>query len=359
MSDTMAKDPRVETAITHWAGRFISNGVPLFDFQEITASLERWDDWCAAWSDRAAVHEAAGRKALDAGLTISAGEHLERAAVLYHFGKFLFVNDMDQMRAAHVKAIGCRIMALPHLDPPGERIEIPFEGATLAGVLRKPRGVTRPPVMIMCVGLDSTKEEMGTNEANFLKRGIATLSFDGPGQGEAEYDLPIRGNYETAVSAVADWIETRDDLDRDRIGLWGVSMGGYYAPRAAAFEKRIKACIGISGPYDLGAIWDSFPPLSREAFRVRSHSETEEGARSIAATLSLEGVAEQITCPLLIITGDQDRVIPRASSERIVAEAGGPAELLFVERGTHVANNRRYFYDAPSADWMAGHLGAR
>jgi 2,6-dihydroxypseudooxynicotine hydrolase len=355
----MAKDSRVETAITHWAGRFISNGVPLFDFQEITQDLTHWDEWCAAWSERAGVHEAAGRKALAEGLTVSAGEHLERASVLYHFGKFLFVNDMDQMRAAHVKAVGCRIMALPHLDPPGERVEIPFEGGTLAGVLRKPRDVANPPVMIMCVGLDSTKEEMGTNEANFLKRGIATLAFDGPGQGEAEYDLPIRGNYETAVTAIADWIETRDDLDADRMGLWGVSMGGYYAPRAAAFEKRIKACIGISGPYDLGAIWDSFPPLSREAFRVRSHSETEEEARAVAQTLSLEGVAEQITCPLMIITGDQDRVIPRASSERIVAEAGGPAELLFVERGTHVANNRRYFYDAPSADWMAGHLGAR
>ena len=114
------------------------------------------------------------------------------AAACYHFGKFLFVHDPDQMRAAHDLAIAAHTRALPHMDPPGERVAIPFEGTTLFGILRKPAGVAHPPVVVMCMGLDSTKEEMRTNEAVFLDRGMATLAFDGPGQGEAEYDLPIR-----------------------------------------------------------------------------------------------------------------------------------------------------------------------
>ena len=69
--------------------------------------------------------------------------------------------------------------------------------------------------------------------------------------------MPIRGDYETAVKAVIDWLETRGDIDAGKIGLWGVSLGGYYAPRAAAFEKRVKACIGLSGPYDWATIWDA------------------------------------------------------------------------------------------------------
>ena len=99
---TSTRDPRVETAISHWAPRFISNGVLLADFEDVTRSLARWEDWCAAWSARAAVHEKLGREALAEDHRLSAGEHLGRAAVYYHFAKFLFVHDVAQMRAAHM-----------------------------------------------------------------------------------------------------------------------------------------------------------------------------------------------------------------------------------------------------------------
>src|SRR5437868_8817788 len=198
----MARDARVESAIAHWLPRFLSNGVLLADFQEVTAGLERWDDWCSAWSARAEVHESLGHEALAAGYRLTASEHLTRAGVYYHFAKFMFVNDIDQMRAAHQRAVACRQAALPHLRPPGERVAIPYQGHQLAAILRRPEGAARPPVVIMAPGLDSTKEEFDAYESTFLSRGLATLSVDGPGQGEAEYDLPIRGDYEVAVGAV-------------------------------------------------------------------------------------------------------------------------------------------------------------
>jgi 2,6-dihydroxypseudooxynicotine hydrolase len=353
----MARDPRVETAISHWLPRFISNGVALADFQEVTADVARWEDWCAAWSTRAAVHEALGREALAAGFKLSAGEHLTRAGVYYHFAKFLFVHDVAAMRAAHAKAVECRRLALPHLRPSGERVEIPYEGKSLAGILRKPAGAARPPVLVMVPGLDSAKEELEAYELPFLARGIATLLVDGPGQGEAEYDFPIRGDYEAPVRSMVDWIQTRPDLDASRIGLWGVSLGGYYAPRAAAYEKRIKACIGLAGPYDWGAIWDSLPGLTREAFRVRSHLGTQEEARRHAATLTLKDAARRIECPLYLVTGKLDRIVPWQDAQRIAAEASGPVELLVVEDGNHIANNRPYRYRLQTADWMAAQLG--
>jgi len=177
------KDQRVETAIHHWAPRFVSSGVPLTDFEEVTAGISRWDDWCAAWSARAAIHEGLGREALAAGFRLSAGEHLTRAAMCYHFGKFMFVHDLQQMRAAHRKVIECRQLTLPLLPFPGERVEIAYASHRLAGILRKPAGAGPHPVVIMCVGLDSTKEELDVYENIFLARGMATLAFDGPGQG--------------------------------------------------------------------------------------------------------------------------------------------------------------------------------
>jgi dipeptidyl aminopeptidase/acylaminoacyl peptidase len=353
------QDARVKSAISHWAPRFVANGVALTDFEEVTASIESWDDWCSAWSKRAAIHERMGREALAARKFLSAGEHLNRAAVYYHFGKFLFVHDLAQMRAAHEKAVECKRAALPHLQPPGERVEIPYERKLLFGILRKPAGVERPPVMIMAMGLDSTKEETEAYEQPFLARGIATLAFDGPGQGEGEYDFAIRGDYEAVVNAVANFVEGRRDLDTEQMGLWGVSLGGYYAPRSAAFEPRIKACISLAGPYNWSEAWDSLPELTREAFRVRSKSATMEAAKRHAATLSLEGVADKITCPLYIVTGKLDRVIPWRHAERLAREVKGPVELQLIEDGNHVANNRAYRWRAQSADWMAAKLGAR
>src|SRR6266576_2599244 len=124
-------DALVKSAIAHWAPRFVANGVALTDFEEVTAGIASWNDWCGAWSDRAAQHEAMGREALAAKKFISAGEHLQRAGVYYHFGKFLFVHDLAQMKAAHIKAVECRGRSLAFLSPPGERVAIPFENSTL------------------------------------------------------------------------------------------------------------------------------------------------------------------------------------------------------------------------------------
>ena len=140
-----------------------------------------------------------GREALAERHFVSASEHLSRAAVTYHFAKYLFVQDMEQMRAAHMKAVECLNLALPHLDPPGERVLIPYSGKHLAATLRKPKDIARPPIVLMTMGLDSTKEELLTFEMDFLRRGMAILAFDGPGQGEAEYDFPIRYDYENVV----------------------------------------------------------------------------------------------------------------------------------------------------------------
>jgi len=349
-------DARVQSAIAHWAPRFVSNGVPLTDFEEVTAGIERWEEWCRAWSARAAVHEELGRKALADGYKLSAGEHLTRAAVCYHFSKFVFVVDYEQMKGAHRRAVECRNLALPLISPPGERVMIPYESKHLAGNLRKPAGAVKPPVVVMCMGLDSTKEEMDSNENVFLARGLATLTFDGPGQGEGEYDFAIRGDYEVAVKAVLDYVGTRGDLDAARVGVWGVSLGGYYAPRAAAFDKRIKACIALSGPFEWVEYYDRLPELTRNTFRVRSRSRTEVEARERAATLTLKNVAKNITCPLFVVAGKQDGIVPWQEGERLAAAASGPVVRCFIDDGNHVANNRGYRYRSQSADWMAQRL---
>jgi dienelactone hydrolase len=350
-------DERIKHA-RNWLSRFTVNGVAPSDFDDVVSSLESWDDWCRAWSERAAVHEALGREALDKKQFISAAEHLSRAAVTYHFAKYLFVQEMQQLRAAHAKAVDCLNLALPYLDPPGERVLIPYQGKHLAGTFRRPKGDKRPPIVIMTMGLDSTKEELLTFETTFLSRGMAILAFDGPGQGEAEYDFPIRYDYENVVAPVIDWLFSRDDVDTKRIGIWGISLGGYYAPRTVAFERRIKACIANCGPYNWGALWEKLPDLTRQAYIRRSHSKSAEEAHSKAFSLSLEGVAEKVDRPLFVISAALDRVCPPEDAQRLASEARGPTELLVIPDGNHVAHNRFYRYRGQTADWMARQLAA-
>jgi len=351
-------DSRVSAAVSHWAPRFVANGVDYNDFRRVTAEIQTWDMWCEQWCLAGARHEQLGRAALAERRQRSAGAHLAQAAVYYHFAKFMFVDDIGQMRAAHLMAVRCLTDALPFLEPPGDRVEIPFDGATIAGVLRLPAGSGPHPLVILIPGLDSAKEEFRPTEDLFLSRGIATLSVDGPGQGEAEYDLAIRADWEVPGAAIIDSACTLPGIDPGRIGIWGVSLGGYYAARVASGDDRVRACIALSGPYCLGDVWDQMPELSRAAFTVRSKSGSDAEARRRAAELSMAGRAERITAPLLVVAGKLDRIFSWAGAERLARETGDNAELLLLDDGNHGCANVPYRHRHYSADWLAAKLGA-
>ncbi|MEE2655264.1 MAG: alpha/beta fold hydrolase [Pseudomonadota bacterium] len=355
----MARAPEIDTVISNFTPRFITSGVPLADFQQVTAGLEKWEDWLPRWAARAEVHEALGLDALENGNSLSASEHLTTASLLYHFAKFMAVQFPDKMRATHKKAIECHRLALPHMEPPGERVAIPFEGKKLYGNLRKPPGIEKPPVVILVPGLEATKEEIFGYSPTLLARGMATLPIDGPGQGEAEYDLPIRGDYESVATAIIDWIECRPDLNAKQVGIFGVSLGGYHAPRAAAFEKRIKACVSISGAYDWAENWDKKSDLNKEVFRIRSHAKNLEEAHVNGKTLTLKDCAKEITCPIYIVAGGLDRITAVEAANQLAADVSGPKVVSIVEDGNHVCHNRPYSVRPQTADWLAAHLGGR
>ncbi len=353
----MAADDRIKAARVNWPTRFTAAGVPLSDFLEVTNSIESWDAWCAAWSERGAVHEEIGKGELDAGHWLSGGQHFSTASVCYHFAKFMFVNDMTQLKAAHAKAVACRTQALPNLEPAGERVEMPYEDGMLAGNLRRPIGTDPAPVVVIISGMDSCKEEQHFVEQTFLERDMATLSFDGPGQGEGEYDHPIRHDYEVPCGAVFDFIASRPDLDAGRIGILGGSMGGYYAPRVAARDKRVRAAIANGGAFSVIDNFDRRPDSLKEVYRQRTHSKTIEEAREKTRPFDLTGVAKDITCPIFIIAGKEDKITSYRDAERLASEVSGPCELLVIEGANHVASNRVYRHRTQSADWMAEKLG--
>ena len=350
-------DARVQAAVEHWAPRFVQAGVDYNDFVATTARVESWEEWLDAWCDNGDMHAGLAEEAAAAGHRLTAGEAWARATVAYHFAKFVWVVDVERSRAAADKAVVAMAKTHEYLAPDAERIEVPLDGGRVVGNLRRPQGGEQRPALVLLVpGLDSTKEEFFKLEDVFLDRGMATLSIDGPGQGESGYELPIRADYDVAVTTVLDAIAGRTDVDLDRVGLLGVSLGGYYAPRVLAFEPRVKAGVGLSGPYRFSDIWDDVPPQTRETFVAKSFAKNDDDGRARAAELDLSGVAERIRQPYLAITGKLDRLIPWEQTERAATEAPNGTFLLH-EDGNHGCANVPYKTRPVAADWLREQLG--
>ncbi len=349
-------DERVAAASAHWAARFIANGTSYGDFQATMARIHTWHEWCREWGRTARHYEQLAEAAEAAGRTVTAGEAWRRAALCWHWGKFVFVDDPDQQRAAHDRTVACFRRGAATLSPPAEAVRVPYQGTALAAYLRIPEtNHGRPPVVIMMPGLDSVKEELQATAEYMLNRGLAVIAVDGPGQGEAEYELPIEPAYERVASAVADYLEGRDDIDPGRIGGFGVSLGGYYAARTAAYEPRIRAAVSLAGPYQWSLDWDTLPPQTRATFERRSGAATPLQARQKLAALTLADAAARITGPLLVAAGGRDRLVPVYHAERLAREAPG-AELMLDPDGSHGLTNHAFESRSKMADWLAAHL---
>jgi len=192
--------------------------------------------------------------------------------------------------------VACFAQAAALFGPPVEPVEIPFEAAVLHGYFYRGAGHGLLPTIIMHNGFDGPAEEMHFfGAAAAAERGYNVVTFDGPGQPAARrHDgLPSRPDWENVVTPVVDWVMTRPGVDQFRVALLGVSIGGYLAARAAAFEHRLAACVAVDGIYDLGAITTSGFPVP-----------------SLGG-----GVAEKISCPTLICEAEED-IVFRGSRSR-------------------------------------------
>jgi pimeloyl-ACP methyl ester carboxylesterase len=359
-------DRNVEAAIAHWAPRMIQNGVDYNDFVRTTARTETWADWLPQWVRTADEHAELAAAAEADGHVLTAGHAWRRASVDRHFAKFVWMLDLDLVAEATRRSVEETQHAHRLLDPTAERLVVDVDGQPMAANLRRPPGLERPPWVVVVPGLDSTKEEFFYFEQSFLDRGMATVSVDGPGQGETGLQkladgsvrgLAIRADYETATAPLLDLVCGRTDLDHDRIGLVGVSLGGYYAPRVAAHEPRLRAVAGISGPFRFGDLWDDLPPMTRDTFTVKSGGGSDEDGRTRALALDLTGVCERIEVPALYVTGALDRLIPWQQTQQ-QAERSPQGEFVCYPEGNHGASNLPAVARPMIADWMADRLHA-
>lgn len=346
----------LQEVIVHRLPRLLVSGVDYNDVQLLLTRIRELKDWRSQWERMAAMYEQLGELALAQGNNVSAGDAFRRAAVYYHVAQFVYFDSADEKYATQLRQQAAYRKGMAHFYPPAEQIQIAFEGIMFCGNLRRPPRSEKTPCVVLMAGADSTKEEFSTLEDEFLRRGVATFSFDGPGQSTTWRQMKLRPDYEKPVAAVLDVLTGHRAIDAGRIGIWGRSFGGYAAPRVAASDHRLKACVSIGGFYDMGDIWQRFPRSTKETLQFAFGAATEQDAQQLARGYTLSGLLDRLSCPLLIVHSGMDEVCPLTESKRMAEEARGPTTLSLFAEGNHVCDNIPYKVRPLMTDWLAQQL---
>lgn len=222
---------------------------------QMKSSSER--DWAIAWGNTARMVQARADESYNNNKMVSASSAYLRAASYWRIALMNFSEEEDPMIVDFSKnSMFCYDRYLGISGYPGEKIKIPYEDTHLFGhFYRSPVAKGKAPLLIITPGRDTWGEDTVWVFDEALKRGIHCIVIEGPGQGTTLrlQGLKFRNDWEKVITPVIDFAETLSGIDMERIGLLGISFGGYLVPRAAAFDKRIKLCIANSGNISWGA----------------------------------------------------------------------------------------------------------
>ncbi|WP_101294538.1 alpha/beta hydrolase family protein [Halegenticoccus soli] len=334
---------------------------------ECLATVERIDEgdfeaWHAEWRRTADRVAALAEDARGDGRDETARGAFLRAHNYYRTAEFFLTGDDARRAPTYERSREAFRRALDLLGAPVRRVEIPYEGAALPGYLFEPEADGRdgPRSTVVCVGgFDSVAEELyllcGVPAA--LERGYACLLFDGPGQGAPLRfgGLNARPDWEAVGGPVLDFVADLPAVDPERIALVGASMGGYYAPRIAAFDDRVAACVAFDHCFDLwsaaaygqertaalvarapdafvnalASLGARFDPGAR--WRLENSrwvfGTDAAGLRETLREYSLRGVADRIACPTLALAGEDDHLIPLPLVYEFADAVAGPTTV--------------------------------
>lgn len=343
MTQNVLNDPAMlGPVITLGRSRAIAAGVDPCEYDAITATLASAAAWTTAFRAAGAAHVAAAAVAEHANLHVTAADAYLAAAACCHIATTLPSDQQD----AHLEAADAMTKALSILQPESTVLA----GEAFRGTLTPQPGDPAAPLVVIIPGLDSSRVEFYANARALQRRGLATLTIDGPGQGELAPTTAMRDDYNGVVTEAIDSALTTGVAPRS-IGLMALSLGGYYGALSLAHEFRLSAGVLVSGPSHID--WDQLPTLLQEILILRAHSE--QAAMAFCEAVDVRRFAADIHQPLLVVDGEND-IIPGLTNGAALAQLAPRGEHLLVGDGDRLVGNRRWRWLPHAADYLHKNL---
>ncbi len=341
------------------------------DFAGVRSRVRKFNDISRAFRRAASRREAIARRLEEEGSTVAARESYFIASLLYGSAQWPIFAHTPENDYLGEKKIKCYTSYVKYADREIRRADIPFDDKAIPGWLHLPKD--RPtgglPCVISIPGMDSFKESVVALYGDrLLERDIAVLAIDGPGQKEAlNRGIHVTAtNWMDAGRVVLDWVRAIPEIDPDRIALRGTSMGSFWGTQVASIDHRIKGCAVqyVCHENGMNTIFNLASPTFKLRFMYMAGYEDEAEFDRFAETLTLQGVGEKITCPYLVVAGEDDHLSPIECTYALLKAISAPKQLLIYEGADHGIGDSSSAALGPNpatymADWLKNCLDGK
>lgn len=332
-------------------------GITQPEVDEALRDMKDFDDWPASWEKAALRHEDLARNITALPISNTVRDSFIHASYMYHLAQ-LYARDPETKRRLHKRAVETYRDATKYFSPPVEVIKILFEELEIPGYLRMPAVDKNVPWVILVNGADTTKEEAHYQAEAFLDRGLAVFYFDGPGQGELRYCSKVQlGLYDRVISEIITVVTQKCPLlSQGKIGIYGISTGGYLSLRAAIFDDRIDAVVSVGGFVDARGFFNSPITTQESMCSLFGKDSIEEMGRFIKDELDIKGSLHKLQKPLLIVYGGRDHLVPKDEIDDLARACDKWVAKAVFKDGTHALQNVDLVVRSLVGDWMASVL---
>ena len=318
-----------------WAKlQFLNAGVSASDLDRVLSRVTSLTSWVDEWETLGRAHEQGGRDAMALGREEQAAQRFLAASAAYNFSQYVVFLDTRRKKRLHDQCVNAYAQAALLFDIPARPFRVSYRHRVLEGYLRVPPVRGPVPVVVIFNGTNAVKEELHWWSDALLARGLATITFDGPGLGHTFHKLSWIAEPRPIGTAILNAIETCPELDPGAVAMLGMSLGGYLAIRMAAHDTRVRAVAAVSPPHSADIYWNVTLAGMRRELAALYHID-ERAMTSVIDKITLAQVLPRLECPLMISGGGHDHITPGSEAWRIFEGAHCPRELVFYPRGAH------------------------
>ena len=339
--------------------RFLAMDIPNEILESTLASITAPDKWSDAWIETAQRFLGDYRRQVSSKHLLEAAHARRLAALSYHAAQLFSSGDERTIRTCRAAAASLFAQAQPYVYPDARRLTVPWRAHRLPAYVQTPAGSTaQSGIVVILNGASTSKEESFTWAESFLRAGVAVLSLDSPGTGEASGVPNPNADDDDILDGVFEIMQSEPSIDLSQVSVVGVSLGGNLAVRSAAYDRRIMCSVAVTPPFDPVRWIGRASPLLMQQLGTIVDSMADDPYAS-TSRYSLYDSVRRLKSPLLVFGAGHDLVVPPSEAQLLAARGGALASLVWYPNSGHCLYDAIPTWTAEAATWISSVAAAR